>query len=151
MFVDRDRGPQPSALRHVAEAEARDVGRRPADQLLAPETNGAARRRREPNDRLAQGRLAHAVAPDQRQDAVLQRQIDTLQRVASAIEDVSPLISRRLAGRRSGMTATQIQLLHFRIGLDLGRGAFFEVRPLCIIVTLSTTRSATSMSCSMMM
>ena len=27
MFVDRDRGPQPSALRHVAEAEARDVGR----------------------------------------------------------------------------------------------------------------------------
>ena len=49
------------------------------------------------------------------------------------------------------MAASEIKLLHFGIGLDLLRRPSLKMRPLCIIVTLSTTRSATSMSCSMMM
>ena len=85
-----------------------------------------------------------------------ERQIDPLQRVAAAVEDVeaSDFQHRRAAGRRrrSAMAASEIQLLHLA---DRPRsrsgGPSLKMRPLCIIVTLSTTRSATSMSCSMMM
>ena len=91
MFVDRDRGPKPAALRHVTETEPSDIGRGPADELLAHETNGAAGDRREADDRLAQRRLSHAVAADQRQHAVLKPQIHALQRMAAAIEDIESL------------------------------------------------------------
>ena len=75
-----------------------DLGRRAADELLAHETDGAAGCRGQPDDRLAQRRLAHAVASDQRQDAVLERQIDALQRVAAAVEDVEPSDLQKVGG-----------------------------------------------------
>ena len=49
------------------------------------------------------------------------------------------------------MAASEVKLLHFGSdSISSGRPSL-KMRPLCIIVTLSTTRSATSMSCSMMM
>src|SRR4029077_8961433 len=40
--------------------------------------------------------------------------------------ELSPLISKRLAGRRSAMAAPEIEFLHLRIGFDFGRRAFLE-------------------------
>ena len=88
MFVDCDRGPQPSALWYVTQSHPGDLCGRTTDEFLAHETNGAACCWREPDDRIAQCRLAHAVASDQRQDTVLEPQIDALQGVAPSVEDV---------------------------------------------------------------
>ncbi len=88
VFVDGERAPEPATLRDVADAVPRDSRRGKAQHLFAAHADRAARRAREPHDRLAEGRLAHAVAPDDRQHAVSQRQIDALQRMRAAIIDV---------------------------------------------------------------
>ena len=50
------------------------------------------------------------------------------------------------------MAASEVKLLHLRRRTRSPRARpSLKMRPLCSIVTLSTTRSATSMSCSMMM
>ena len=65
-------GEQPAALRHVADAEPRDLGRGQAARCsLAAERDRAARRRRDADHRLQQRRLAGAVAAEQRHDLVL--------------------------------------------------------------------------------
>ena len=67
VLVDRERAPQAAALRHVADAEPRDVGRRAPDQLLAGEADRAAGGAHQPHDGFAQRGLAHAVAAHHRQ------------------------------------------------------------------------------------
>ena len=102
VFVDGERAPEPATLRHVADAVPRDLRRRKAQHLFAAHADRAARRAREPHDGLAQGRLAHAVAPDDRQHAVIQRQIDALQRMRATIVDVEALDPKHDRRRRRG-------------------------------------------------
>ncbi len=88
MLVDGQRTPQPPPLRDIADAEPRDPRRGGVGDVLARQTHGPARRRHEAHDRLAQRRLAHAVAADDRQHARSQGQIDALQGVGAAIVDI---------------------------------------------------------------
>ena len=98
MLLDSERGPEPAALRHVAEADLRDLRRGAADELLAHEPDRSAGHREQADDRLAQSRLAHAVAADERQHAVLDPQIDALQRMAAAVEDVQSPDFQKVCG-----------------------------------------------------
>ena len=90
MFVDVQRAPQAAALRHIADAQARDLGRRAVGDGVAGEHDAAGGDRHQPHDGVAQRGLAHAVAPDHRQDAALQAKIDALQGVRGAVVDVEP-------------------------------------------------------------
>ena len=91
MLIDRERGPQAPPLRHIAKADPRDLRRRAADEFLSHETDRAAGDREQTDYRVAQRRLSHPVASDQRKHAVLERQIHALKGVAAAVEDVEPL------------------------------------------------------------
>ena len=91
VLVHGQRAPQPAALRHIADAEPRDVGRRAPDQLLAGEPDRAAGSAHQPHDGVAQRGLAHAVAADDGERALSQRQVDPLQRVRTAVQDVEVL------------------------------------------------------------
>ena len=88
MLVDRERAPQPPPLRDIADADARDIGGRAADQFLAGDADRAARRPHQTHDRLAQSGLAHAVAADHRQHAALQGEIDALQCVRMPVMNI---------------------------------------------------------------
>ena len=68
---DRHAGEQAAALRHVAETEARDLGRGQPGEIGAVEADLAGRGRRDADQRLQQRRLAGAVAAEQRHDLVL--------------------------------------------------------------------------------
>ena len=98
MLIDGERRPQAPALRNVGKAEPRDLGRAAPDEFLAEETNRAAGDRREADDRFAQRGLAHAVAADEREDAVLELQVDALQRVAAAVIDVEAFDLQEVGG-----------------------------------------------------
>ncbi len=98
MLVDGERSPEATTLRHVAKSHARDVGRRPARQLLPAHADRAARRRNEAHDRLAERRLAHAVAADDREHALLKREVDALQGMRTPVIDVEPLDLQHGAG-----------------------------------------------------
>ena len=71
MLVDGERAPQPPPLRHVADAEPRDLRRIEPRQLLAAEADRAAGRAHEAHDGLAERGLAHAVAADDREHALV--------------------------------------------------------------------------------
>ena len=88
VLVDGQRTPEPSPLRHVSNAKAGDSRGGETQELLATHADRAARSADETHDRLAKGGLAHAVAADNRQDAVVERQVDALQRMRMAIIDV---------------------------------------------------------------
>ena len=88
VLVDRQRAPQPPSLRNVANAKASNSRGSKTHELLAAHADRAARSADETHDRLAKGRLAHAVAADDRQHAVVERQIDALQRMRMAIVDI---------------------------------------------------------------
>ena len=88
VLVHRERAPQATTLRHVADAEAGDVGRRAAYQLLAAEADRAAGGAHQPHDGFAQRGLAHAVAAHHRQGTLPEREVDALQRVRATVEDV---------------------------------------------------------------
>ena len=86
-LVHRERGPHAPPLRDVGDAGASDLVRREAEDLLAREPD-AARCLHEAGDGIAQGGLAHAVAPDDGQHAPLQREAHALQRMRAAVVDV---------------------------------------------------------------
>ncbi len=73
MLVDRQRCPHAPALRHVADAELGDHVRRKAKNFAPCEFHTAARRN-QPGDRIAQRRLAHAVAANDAEHAGMQSQ-----------------------------------------------------------------------------
>src|ERR1700689_42313 len=98
MLINGERGPQSPSLRNIAEAELSDLRRRTSDKLFAHETHRAACDRKETNDCLAQRRLAHSVAPDERKDSVLEPQIHALQCVAAAIKDVQSPDFQKIGG-----------------------------------------------------
>ena len=88
MLVDGERAPQPSPLRHVADAEPGDLRRLQRQQVLAAHADRTTGRAHQPHDRLAERRLAHAVAADDGKHAGVERQVDALQRVRAAVIDV---------------------------------------------------------------
>ena len=89
VLVDRERAPQPAALRHVADAEPRDLRRiEPGQLVVVGEADRTARRAHQAHDGLAQRGLAHAVAADDREDAGMDRELDALQRVGMAVIDI---------------------------------------------------------------
>ncbi len=98
-LVDRQARPQPAPLRHIADAGARDLVRLAPENVLALEAHRRPSARAiTPDDRVAQRRLAHAVAADDRQHAALQRQRHALQRVRLAVIDLQVLhLQDRLA------------------------------------------------------
>ena len=96
MLVNRERAPQPAALRDIAYAHPGDLGRCLADQRLTGEVDRTRRHRHHAHDRLAQRGLAHAVAADNRKHAAFEPQVDALERVGRAVEHIqSPDIQRR--------------------------------------------------------
>ena len=72
--------------------------RRQAEDLFAGEAHAAARRH-QPGDRVAQRRLAHAVAADDAEHAALEREAHALQRMGAAVVDVEALDHQRRAAR----------------------------------------------------
>jgi hypothetical protein len=86
---DRHAGKYVVLLRHVGDAEARDVAREKADERAVLDRDRAARRRQQSGDRLEQGRLARAVRADDAHDlARRNREIETLEN----------FVGRRVAG-----------------------------------------------------
>jgi hypothetical protein len=88
MLVDAERAPETAALRHIADAEAGDVGRRAPCDVLAADADRSAAHAHQTHDRLAQRGLAHAVAADDGEHAALQGEVDALERVRVAVVDV---------------------------------------------------------------
>ena len=72
MLVHRERGPDAPPLRHIADAHIDDLIGRQAEDLVAGEADAAARGGHQPHDRVAERRLAHAVAADHRQHAAVE-------------------------------------------------------------------------------
>jgi hypothetical protein len=77
-------------LWHVRDAAARDPIGRQAEDLFAGELD-AAGGAHQPGDGVAQRGLAHAVAADDGQHAVLDRECHALQRVRAPVVDVEAL------------------------------------------------------------
>src|SRR5262249_20061300 len=69
-----------------------------AHQLLAHETDRTAAGRDQADDRLAQRRLAHAVASDEGKHAALELQIHALQGMAAAVKNVEALDLQKVCG-----------------------------------------------------
>jgi hypothetical protein len=106
VLVDRERRPDPAPLRDVADAALGDAVRRQPEDLLAGEPHAAARGAGgldEAGDRVAERGLAHAVAADDGEHAVIEREGDALQRVRAAVVDVeaSDLEDRSRAALRA--------------------------------------------------
>ena len=124
VLVHRQRAPEPAALRHVADAEPGDLGRRAADELLAgkviePEAAGT-----RPMIALQSVVLPMPLRPTTDSDAAVEGEVDALQRVAGAVVDVE---ARDLEGGGADAAAfshgaaPEIELLHLGIVLDLAR------------------------------
>ena len=160
MLVDRERRPHPPPLRHVADAVLGDRGS--AAGRGSPRRRAArcrARRGTRPGDRVAERGLAHAVAADHGEHAVLERERHVLQRVRVAVVDVEARRSRGsgpscAAGGRARTSAMSVRARPCRSPAPRRRSRSppgvpcLSTRPLCITVTRSTTRSAMSRSCS---
>ena len=91
-------------------------------------------------DGVAQRRLAHAVAADDRQNAALERQRHALKRVRFAVIDLQVLNLQTPAPLAAAgglsMRRSEIDLLHLLVLLDLAAACpSLKMRPLCIIVT----------------
>ena len=100
IFPHRHAGEQPAALRHIADAHPRDVGRGQAGDAASFVLDGAGRRRHQPGERLQQRRFAGAVAAEQRDDlAFADVERGVMQDVALAIEGVDALEAQDLRGR----------------------------------------------------
>ena len=91
MLVHRQRSPQAAPLWHIADPHPRDLCRRAPDEFLAHEADRSGRDPDKPHDRLAHRGLAHAVPPDDGEDAGMKRKIDPLQGMASSVEDIHAL------------------------------------------------------------
>ena len=123
---DAHAGEQPAALRHVADAEPRDLRGAQARDLRAAELDRAGGGRGDADQRFEQRRLAGAVAAEQRDDLVrFQVEGDIVEDVALAVEgvDVVDLKQHVAAGRgfarlRGDMrrAGADIDVLHFLRG-----------------------------------
>src|SRR5581483_10141058 len=92
VLVDRKRREQPAALRHVADPETGDLVRLAADELLTAIADRAGDAGgRDAHDRVAQRRLAHAVAADDAERSALHGERDVLERLRSAVVGAQPL------------------------------------------------------------
>jgi hypothetical protein len=90
VLVDRKRRPYAAPLRHVADALlGDDVGGKPED--FFPRELDAPARPDKAGDRVAQRGLAHAVAADHRQHALVQPEGHVLQGMRPAVIDVEVL------------------------------------------------------------
>src|SRR5258708_1796130 len=88
MLVRRQRRKQTATLRDEAQAEPRDPVRGLAEELLAAEPDRAGRGSEHAHDGLAQRRLAHAVAPDDRNRSFIDGERYILQDVSTSVERV---------------------------------------------------------------
>ena len=96
--------PEPAPLGGVGDAPRRDlVGGEPGD-VVPLEADRAPPHREEPHDRVAQGRLAHAVPPDHRVDPLVQGEVDALQGMGLVVVDMQVA---DLEGRRRGGPAAR--------------------------------------------
>ncbi len=89
-LVDAQRRPDAPPLRNVGDAAFRDLVGRSAENFFAEQLH-AAGRAHQAGDRVAQRRLAHAVAADDAEHAVFDHQTHALQRVGAAVIDVQAL------------------------------------------------------------
>jgi hypothetical protein len=113
VLVDGERLEQPAPLRHVPDAGAGDLVGRAAEDLLALEGDRPRRvGRRDPHDRVAERRLAHAVATDEGDGLVAHLEADVLEHVRAAVVDVEVLDGqqrraavRALLARRHRLTS----------------------------------------------
>ena len=99
MLLHGEGGPEPAALRRVCDAPGGHLVGGESGDVAALEPDRAAADREEPHDGVAQGGLAHAVAPDHRVDSLVQGEIDALQGVGLVVVDVKVA---DLQGRRGG-------------------------------------------------
>src|SRR5712691_2451159 len=92
ILAHREGGKNPPALGHEADALSRDrLGREPSDRL-PEQADLAAARRQEADNGAHAGRLAGAVAPQQRQyPPGVQRERYVVQYVALAVERIDPI------------------------------------------------------------
>ena len=90
-LLDRQARPESPPLRHVAQARASDGVRIEAHDVASVEADRPRAHRREPDDGVAERRLAHAVAADDRKHAMLERQRDALQSMRLAVIDLQIL------------------------------------------------------------
>src|SRR5947208_7209341 len=96
----RQRGEDAPALRHEADAFARDRLRREPGDRLAEQADRAFARRQEADDRAHAGGLAGAVPAEQRENSPRSyRKRDAMQHVAVAVERVDPLQRESLSGQ----------------------------------------------------
>src|SRR5918992_1021767 len=145
MLVDGERLEQPAPLRDVADPRAGHLVGGLAEQLPSVEPHRAGRPAEQAGDRQAQGRLAHAVAADQGYGLGAHAEADSLQDVSGPVVAVEVLHrQQRLAPAwLPRYRACTVSLARISEGVPSTM-----IRPSCIIVTHSATRSATSMSCS---
>src|SRR6185436_13402116 len=105
VLVDGERREEATALRDVADAVPRDLVRLAADELLALEADRAlGMRRRDAHDRVAERRLAHAVATHDRERAALHGEAEVVEDARLAVERVEArdLEQRRRRGGSDG-------------------------------------------------
>ena len=127
VLVHRQARPDPAALRHVADAEAVDLVRLQPEISRAVEADRAAARPLQAGDGVAQRGLAHAVAADDGEDAASSVEVDTLQGMAFAVEDLQGRRSEEGVARwPQPWPAPEIDVLNLGVGLDLVGRAFLE-------------------------
>ena len=120
VFRHRHAGEQAAALRHVGDAAARNLGRRPARERLVAQRDAAAGRCTDADQRLEQGRLARTIAAEQRHDfVVVQLETHVAQDVALAVERVHALDAQQHAGLRRAGALDRGQRV--RAGADVDR------------------------------
>jgi hypothetical protein len=92
VLVDGERLEQAPPLGYVADPGAGDlVGRAPKDLAALEGDRPRSVGRRDPHDRVAQRRLAHAVATDEGDRLFAHLEADVLQDVRAAVVDVEVL------------------------------------------------------------
>src|SRR5579859_8200149 len=102
MLVNRQAWPATPALRDIADAKTMDFMWFERRGFTSVNANGAGSRAPKADNGVAQRRLAHAVAADDREHAAIEVQRDALDRVAFAVIDVQTVdLQRRTGGALS--------------------------------------------------
>ena len=155
-----ERRPDAPALRHVGDAAPGDSVRRQAAGSARPHRRMLPLRRHQPGDRVAQRRLAHAVAADDAEHAALERRSSRpaahgrgrSRRRGPRPPAPAPRGAAALslgARTRPSVSCSPCRSPAPAASFSISSGVpVFSTRPLCITVTRSTTRSAISRSCS---